>query len=72
MLYEMLTGVVPFDGDNSLAAMNARVLGDPVPLRKLNPNVSPQAEEIVFHAMAAQTHGNAIQTHSRCRLSWKI
>jgi serine/threonine-protein kinase len=51
MLYEMLTGSTPFDGDNSLAAMNARVLGDPEPLRKLNPSLSPQAEEIVLHAM---------------------
>ncbi len=51
MLYEMLTGTTPFDGDNSLIAMNARVLGDPEPLRKLNPSLSPQAEEIVLHAM---------------------
>jgi serine/threonine protein kinase len=51
MLYEMLTGAMPFDGDNSLAAMNARVLGDPEPLRKLNPSLSPQAEELVLHAM---------------------
>ena len=51
MLYEMLTGQTPFDGDNSLAAMNARVLGDPEPLRQINPQVSPQAEEIVLHAM---------------------
>ena len=51
MLYEMLTGSTPFAGDNALAAMNARVLGDPEPLRKLNPSISPQAEEIVLHAM---------------------
>jgi serine/threonine-protein kinase len=51
MLYEMLTGHTPFDGDNSFAAMNARVLGDPEPLRKLNPTISPQAEELVLHAM---------------------
>ena len=31
--------------------MNARVLGDPEPIRKANPNVSPQVEEIVLHAM---------------------
>jgi len=56
MLYEMLTGCVPFDGDNSLAAMNARVLGDPEPLRKLNPALSREAEEIVLHAMARDPH----------------
>jgi serine/threonine-protein kinase len=51
MLYEMLTGRVPFDADNSLLAMNARVLGDPEPLREVNPAISPEAEEIVLHAL---------------------
>jgi len=51
MLYEMLTGHTPFEGDNPLAAMNARVLGDPEPLRQLNPAISPHAEELVLHAM---------------------
>jgi serine/threonine-protein kinase len=51
MLYEMLTGSVPFEADNPLCAMNARVLGDPEPLRNLNPAISPSAEEIVLHAM---------------------
>jgi serine/threonine-protein kinase len=51
MLYEMLTGRPPFDGDIPLAVMNARVVGDPEPLRDLNPSVSRQAEEIVLHAM---------------------
>jgi serine/threonine-protein kinase len=57
MLYEMLTGMTPFNGDNSLAAMNARVLGDPEPLRKMNPSISPQAEEIVLHAMERNPAG---------------
>ena len=57
MLYEMLTGATPFDGDNSLAAMNARVLGDPEPLRRLNPSLSPQVEEIVLHAMERNPAG---------------
>ena len=52
LLYEMLTGQPPFAGDNPLAAMNARLLGDPVPLRQLNPSLSPQVEEIVLHALA--------------------
>ena len=37
MLYEMLTGKVPFTGANPLVVMNERVLIDPVPARKLNP-----------------------------------
>jgi serine/threonine protein kinase len=57
MLYEMLTGATPFDGDNSLVAMNARVLGDPEPLRRLNPSLSLQAEEIVLHAMERNPAG---------------
>jgi serine/threonine-protein kinase len=51
MLYEMLAGRVPFEADSSLAAMNARLVGDPEPPRTLNPAVSPHAEEIVLHAM---------------------
>jgi serine/threonine-protein kinase len=47
----MLTGVVPFQNDNCWMAMNNRVTGDPIAPRKLNPNISPQAEEIVLHAM---------------------
>jgi serine/threonine-protein kinase len=67
MLYEMLTGATPFEGDNPLAAMNARVLGDPEPLRKLNPSLSPQVEEIVLHAMERDpadryTNAAALQT----------
>ena len=51
VLYEMLTGVVPFPNENCWVAMNDRVTGDPVAPRILNPNISPQAEEIVLHAM---------------------
>ena len=51
LLYEMLTGVIPFQNDNPWAALNARVTGDPVALRKLNPELSAQAEEIVLRAL---------------------
>jgi serine/threonine protein kinase len=47
----MLTGVVPFRDDNPWAALNARVTGDPVAPRKLNPDISAQAEEIVLRAL---------------------
>src|SRR5256885_4721644 len=52
MLYEMLTGHVPFEGSNAFAVMNARLVGDPVAPRAHNPAIRPQVEEIVLHAMA--------------------
>jgi serine/threonine protein kinase len=47
----MLTGVIPFNDEDVTAIMNARVTGDPDSLRKLNPKISPHAEEIVLQAM---------------------
>jgi serine/threonine protein kinase len=51
LLYEMLTGDIPFQNDNPWAELNARVTGDPVAPRKLNPELSAQAEEIVLRAL---------------------
>jgi serine/threonine-protein kinase len=51
MLYEMLTGQVPFSGPNPFAVMNDRVLNDPKPARKLNPAISPQLQEILNRAL---------------------
>lgn len=51
VLYEMLTGEIPFPNENQWVALNARVTGDPVAPRKLNPSLSPQAEEIVLRAL---------------------
>ena len=51
ILYEMLTGQVPFQGPNVYAVMNARLVGDPPAPRSLNPEVPPEVEEIVLHAM---------------------
>jgi serine/threonine-protein kinase len=51
MLYEMLTGKIAFDDEDISVIMNSRVAGDPEPPRSLNPEISPQAEEIVLHAM---------------------
>src|SRR5207247_5892895 len=51
ILYETLTGQVPFQGPNVYAVMNARLVGDPPAPRSLNPEIPPQVEEIVLHAM---------------------
>ena len=52
ILYEMLTGSVPFEGANPFIIMNGRLSGDPVAPRQRNPELSPQVEEIILHAMS--------------------
>jgi serine/threonine-protein kinase len=51
MLYEMLTGEVPFHGPNAFAIMNDRLLNNPMPPRELNPEISPQLQEIIYRAI---------------------
>ncbi len=52
MLYEMVTGSAPFEGQNPFLIMNARLTGDPTAPRKLNAAITPQLEETILHAMA--------------------
>ncbi|MGA3007484.1 MAG: serine/threonine-protein kinase [Opitutaceae bacterium] len=51
ILYEMVTGVPPFEGENPYVIMNARLTGDPQAPRALNPRLTPVMEEIILHAM---------------------
>ena len=51
MLYEMLTGKVPFSGPNPFVVMNDRLLNNPTPPRELDPTITPQLQEIIYRAM---------------------
>jgi serine/threonine-protein kinase len=51
MLYEMLTGRVPFSGPNPFAVMNDRLLNQPIPPRTLGPSITPQLQEIIYRAL---------------------
>ncbi|HYL15407.1 MAG TPA: serine/threonine-protein kinase [Terriglobales bacterium] len=51
MLYEMLTGKVPFYGPNPFVIMNDRLLNNPVPPREVDPTISPQLQEIIYRAL---------------------
>jgi serine/threonine-protein kinase len=51
ILYEMVTGSTPFEGESPYVVMNARVTGDPEAPRKLNPDLNPALEEVILHAM---------------------
>jgi serine/threonine-protein kinase len=56
MLYEMVTGTVPFEGPNPFIVMNSRVSGDPVAPRERNPEIPAEVEEIILHAMEREPH----------------
>jgi serine/threonine protein kinase len=51
MLYEMLTGRVPFSGENTLASMKAKVVRDPEPPSNLRPGIPPGLEAVVLLAL---------------------
>ena len=51
ILYEMVTGQVPFPGKNLLAAMRAKAQKDPLPPSRLRRDLSPQIEEIILRAL---------------------
>lgn len=46
-LFEMLTGKVPFTGDNVMEKLMARVMQDAPPARSLRPDVPPALEAVV-------------------------
>ena len=51
MMYELLTGRVPFRGDNYLAVMAGHLGENPTPIHKLRKDVPPALEAVVMHAM---------------------
>ena len=51
MMYEMLTGVKPFDGDNPVSVALMHMQNDAAPLRSINDSVPEGLEEIVMRAM---------------------
>ena len=51
MLYEMLSGKLPFSGPSPLAIMNDRVLNYPIPPTVADPSISPQLQEVLYRAL---------------------
>ena len=51
ILYEMLTGATPFEGPNPFAVMNDRLVNNPVPPREVNPEISPEIQEVIYRAL---------------------
>jgi eukaryotic-like serine/threonine-protein kinase len=51
ILYEMLTGQIPFSGPNPFAIMNDRLLNNPIPPRSVDPQITPELQEIIYRAL---------------------
>lgn len=51
VLYEMLTGVLPFRGDYDAAVIYSILNEEPVPPRDFRPSVSPALEKVVLKAL---------------------
>src|SRR5207245_4602819 len=62
ILYELLTGVVPFEGETAVAIAFKQVAADPRPPSALNPAVPAGLDGIVLRALAkdpARRYGDA-------------
>jgi serine/threonine-protein kinase len=51
ILYEMVTGETPFSGSNPFLVMNDRLVNNPIPPREVNPEVSPELQEVIYRAL---------------------
>ncbi|HAG09837.1 MAG TPA: Stk1 family PASTA domain-containing Ser/Thr kinase [Desulfotomaculum sp.] len=52
VLYEMLTGSVPYQGDNLIAVALKHIQDEPERPSKLNEKITPQLEEVILRAIA--------------------
>jgi eukaryotic-like serine/threonine-protein kinase len=51
VLYELLTGEVPFKGDTAISKVVARLQAKPTPPRTINPQIPPYVERIILKLM---------------------
>ena len=51
VLYQMLTGDVPFHAETPMAVMLKHIVEAPPPLRTKNPDISPEIEQVVLKAL---------------------
>jgi eukaryotic-like serine/threonine-protein kinase len=63
ILYEMLSGKMPFTGPNPQAVMNERLLNHPVPPRVADPTISPQLQEVIYRALERDPRNRYATAH---------
>ena len=55
IMYEMLTGITPFRGENPIAIMMQHLHEMPTPPNLINPNIPPALAEVVLKSIAKDT-----------------
>jgi len=63
ILYEMLSGKLPFSGPSPLAVMNERLLNHPTPPRVSDPSISPQLQEVLYRALERDPRNRYAKAH---------
>ncbi len=51
LLYEMVTGTLPFDGDNAVSVAMQHIENEPTPPKTLNPDIPQSFENVILKAM---------------------
>ncbi|MGE0441994.1 MAG: protein kinase [Gemmatimonadales bacterium] len=69
VFFEMLTGALPFKGDNALAVLSAKSTTDPPGPASINYAVSPELDRIVLRAMAREPGDRPTAEELRNQLS---
>ena len=67
MLYEMLTGQLPFVADNAVSVAIMQMQAEPTPPSRINPSIPKGLEEITMHAMEK----NPAQRFPSQRICWR-
>jgi len=66
VLYEMLTGVIPFDDDSEYGLMSKVIREDPIPPHERNSSVPEEVSELIVRAMAKDREARP----STCEQLW--
>jgi serine/threonine-protein kinase len=67
ILYEMLTGEVPFTGSTPMEVINDRLLNYPKPPSVLEPSISPQLQEVIYRAIEREPGNRYAHAHEFAR-----
>jgi serine/threonine-protein kinase len=67
ILYEMLTGKLPFTGPTPVAAMNDRLLNHPIPPTVADSTISPQLQEVLYRTLERDPKNRYATAHEFLR-----